>query len=119
MRQLKEKGYSKIYLWVLEKNERARRFYEKNGFTWNGDRLEGEEGGRKVTDLRYVLSFPKTKFSKQTKAVQSLPPMAAILNSLLLYRKLPVLPAARQPDGCDSILPKASSDRRAGFLRLF
>ncbi|EDO59898.1 hypothetical protein CLOLEP_03949 [[Clostridium] leptum DSM 753] len=45
--------------------------------------------------------------------------MAAILNSLLLYRKLPVLPAARQPDGCDSILPKASSDRRAGFLRLF
>ena len=63
MRQLKEKGYSKIYLWVLEKNERARRFYEKNGFTWNGDRLEGEEGGRKVTDLRYVLSFPKTNLS--------------------------------------------------------
>ena len=61
--QLKEKGYSKIYLWVLEKNERARRFYEKNGFTWNGDRLEGEEGGRKVTDLRYVLSFPKTNLS--------------------------------------------------------
>jgi len=47
----------------LEKNERARRFYEKNGFTWNGDRLEGEEGGRKVTDLRYVLSFPKTNLS--------------------------------------------------------
>lgn len=63
VRQLKEKGYSKIYLWVLEKNERARRFYEKNGFTWNGDRLEGEEGGRKVTDLRYVLSFPKTNLS--------------------------------------------------------
>lgn len=57
VRELGKYGYQKIYLWVLEENERARRFYEKNGFAWNGDRLESEEGGRQVTDLRYVFHF--------------------------------------------------------------
>ena len=83
VRQLKEKGYSKIYLWVLEKNERARRFYEKNGFTWNGDRLKGKKAGERsrILDMFYLSLkqiYLKHKFSKQTKAVQSLPPMAAI-----------------------------------------
>ena len=89
------------------------------GIVWKGKKA-GERS--RILDMFYLSLkkiYLKHKFSKQTKAVQSLPPMAAILNSLLLYRKLPVLPAARQPDGCDSILPKASSDRRAGFLRLF
>lgn len=89
------------------------------GIVWKGKKA-GERS--RILDMFYLSLkqiYLKHKFSKQTKAVQSLPPMAAILNSLLLYRKLPVLPAARQSDGCDSILPKASSDRRAGSLRLF
>ena len=53
--ELEKLGYSQIYLWVLEKNEKARKFYEKNYFFWNGDRLVSEEGGGTVTDLRYLL----------------------------------------------------------------
>lgn len=57
VRELGKAGYQELYLWVLEENDRARRFYEKNGFAWNGDRLKSEEGGRQVTDLRYVFRF--------------------------------------------------------------
>ena len=54
VRQLKEKGYSKIYLWVLEKNERARRFYEKNGFSASGAYLDDNIGGKSLKELQYV-----------------------------------------------------------------
>jgi GNAT superfamily N-acetyltransferase len=33
---LREAGYSRATLWVLEANERARRFYERAGWTWDG-----------------------------------------------------------------------------------
>jgi GNAT superfamily N-acetyltransferase len=33
---LRERGYRRATLWVLEANERARRFYEKAGWTWDG-----------------------------------------------------------------------------------
>ena len=32
IKEIKNKGYNKISLWTLEKNERAKRFYEKCGF---------------------------------------------------------------------------------------
>ena len=35
--ELNRMGFDKIYLWVLEENHSARAFYEKNGFTANGD----------------------------------------------------------------------------------
>ena len=34
-------GYSKVMLWVFEKNMRARRFYEKHGFTTEGKEKPG------------------------------------------------------------------------------
>lgn len=52
--QLKENGYSNIYLWVLEENQRARRFYEKMGFRANGDRMIQNIGGKDCTEIRYV-----------------------------------------------------------------
>jgi GNAT superfamily N-acetyltransferase len=33
---LREAGFSRATLWVLEANQRARRFYEKAGWTWDG-----------------------------------------------------------------------------------
>ena len=33
---LREAGYRRATLWVLEANERARRFYERAGWAWDG-----------------------------------------------------------------------------------
>lgn len=35
-RRLREAGYARAFLWVLETNERARRFYERAGWAWDG-----------------------------------------------------------------------------------
>ena len=51
---LKEKGYENIYLWALEDNARARRFYEKQGFHTNGDTTTMEISGKVLAEVRYV-----------------------------------------------------------------
>jgi len=40
-------------LWVLEANERARRFYERGGWTLDGGTRTGAVGGEQVAQLRY------------------------------------------------------------------
>lgn len=47
-------GFDKVYLYVLEGNERAARFYKKHGFTPTDDTLDCEVGGTTVTDIRYT-----------------------------------------------------------------
>lgn len=54
---LKEKGYPSVFLWVLKENERARYFYEKNGFYWNKEKLNFEIMGKTLTDYRYIYYF--------------------------------------------------------------
>ena len=39
-RQLRDEGFSRATLWVLETNDRARRFYERHGWVWDGTRGE-------------------------------------------------------------------------------
>ncbi|MGN0650550.1 MAG: GNAT family N-acetyltransferase [Oscillospiraceae bacterium] len=51
---LREQGFERIYLWALETNSRARRFYESQGFCENGDTLCCDIGGATVTDIRYI-----------------------------------------------------------------
>ena len=46
-------GYNNILLWVLENNQRARRFYEKNGFTCSGDFLNDNIGGKELREIMY------------------------------------------------------------------
>ncbi len=53
---LKRQGYDNIFLWVLNTNMRARRFYEKHGFMETSDLILCEVGGERVTDIRYVKS---------------------------------------------------------------
>lgn len=52
--ELKMQGYEKIFLWVLEENVRARRFYEKIGFLPTDDFLDDIIGGKKLREIRYV-----------------------------------------------------------------
>jgi len=52
---LKNKGYNEIIIWVLEENNRARRFYEKCGFLFDGTKKEIEIG-KILIEIRYVLN---------------------------------------------------------------
>jgi len=55
---IKEAGFKNVYLWVLNENQRARRFYEKNNWQCKAeDEYICEISGKKLTDIRYIYSF--------------------------------------------------------------
>ncbi|WP_406447189.1 GNAT family N-acetyltransferase [Streptomyces sp. NBC_01613] len=47
-------GHERMYLWVLEENARARRFYERSGFRADGVKEPFEVDGVPVPEVRYV-----------------------------------------------------------------
>lgn len=51
--QLEAMGYRKLFLWVLEGNQRARAFYERMGFRPSGTYRDDEIGGRPVREIQY------------------------------------------------------------------
>lgn len=55
--ELQKQGYQEVYLWVLEENLRARRFYEKMGFVHTGEYLDNTIGGKALREVRYLFSF--------------------------------------------------------------
>ena len=58
LRRLNLEGYPGCFLYVLRENDRARRFYEKHGFFWDGHSLEVTLTQDTVlTDLRYCRKF--------------------------------------------------------------
>jgi len=57
IKELKNIGFERIYLWTLEKNLKARAFYEKFGFTFDGEKGEHNFGGESLTVLRYAYFF--------------------------------------------------------------
>jgi len=54
---LADAGFTAATLWVLSSNERARRFYETNGWLLDGSDKDHTIGGRHVTELRYRRSL--------------------------------------------------------------
>lgn len=59
LHRLQAAGYPGCFLYVLRENGRARRFYEKHGFSWDGHSLEVALTPNDVlTDLRYCKTFP-------------------------------------------------------------
>jgi len=56
LRALRERGCYEASLWVLETNDRARRFYEVGGWIVDGSRIE-DIGGESVRELRYRISL--------------------------------------------------------------
>ena len=53
--ELKQCGFDKVLLWVLEENDRARKFYEKNGFICSEIFMNGNIGGKDVREVLYVI----------------------------------------------------------------
>lgn len=54
MEELKQCGFGKVLLWVLEDNHRARSFYEKNGFRCFEVFMEDHIGGKELREILYV-----------------------------------------------------------------
>lgn len=50
---LRAMGYGTAFLYVLDTNEKARRFYERQGYRWNGEQLACQVGEQALTDLCY------------------------------------------------------------------
>lgn len=55
--RLQKLGFNHIFLWVLEENYRARKFYEKMGFTSSGEFLDDDIGGKKLREVQYLRRF--------------------------------------------------------------
>lgn len=55
MEELKQCGFSKVLLWVLEENHRARKFYENNGFVSSGEFMDNNIGGKDVREILYIF----------------------------------------------------------------
>ena len=45
-------GQRPVFLWAFQENKRARRFYEKHGFRWDGSKRISEFDG--AVEVRYV-----------------------------------------------------------------
>jgi GNAT superfamily N-acetyltransferase len=55
---LADAGFGRAVLWVLDTNERARRFYQAAGWSLDGAAKDDTIGGVQVTELRYRRSLP-------------------------------------------------------------
>jgi GNAT superfamily N-acetyltransferase len=51
--RMRERGYPMAMLWVLTANDRARRFYEKQGWRWAGYEKLYQGDGFDIPELRY------------------------------------------------------------------
>jgi ribosomal protein S18 acetylase RimI-like enzyme len=54
--ELKRMEQKEIVLWVFEENYRARHFYAKNNFSYNGIKREVDWYGKPLVQLQYVLN---------------------------------------------------------------
>lgn len=59
VKELELLGFFDIFLWVLEDNFRARRFYEREGFKFSGKYLDSNIGGKALRELQYCRSVRK------------------------------------------------------------
>jgi GNAT superfamily N-acetyltransferase len=50
---LRTNGFRRVALWVLEGNERARRFYQAGGWTSDGAQKLDESFGIPIIEVRY------------------------------------------------------------------
>lgn len=53
--ELRALKFQTVLLWVLEENFRARRFYEKCGFTFCGESKQADFGGKELSEMLYIL----------------------------------------------------------------
>ncbi len=54
--ELAHLGYREIFLWTLEDNVRARKFYEKAGFVLSNNYLDDNIGGKELREVQYCYN---------------------------------------------------------------
>jgi GNAT superfamily N-acetyltransferase len=64
---LRMRGYEMATLWVLETNERARRFYEQAGWHHDGATRIEEQGTAKLREVRYACALTKSQAGVRQK----------------------------------------------------
>jgi len=55
--EINKQGFKNVFLWVLEDNANARKFYENKGFVFDGEYLNDKIGGKKLREVRYSYKF--------------------------------------------------------------
>jgi len=58
VRRCADAGHRRMLLWVLKGNDRARRFYERAGFTADGAEEPFDVDGVAVPEVRYARVLP-------------------------------------------------------------
>lgn len=53
--ELGKMGFDNVFLWVLEENQNARRFYEKCGFRQTERCLPSDIGGKELKEVQYCF----------------------------------------------------------------
>ncbi len=56
LKEISNNGYEKVCLWVLKNNGRARRFYEKFGFFFDGTEKKSLFSSE-IIEVRYILAI--------------------------------------------------------------
>ena len=59
--EMRRAGFTRATLWVLETNERARRFYEHAGWTWDGTRSTHQVECSNLPIVRYRVGLSHTR----------------------------------------------------------
>ncbi|MBL8920528.1 MAG: GNAT family N-acetyltransferase [Myxococcaceae bacterium] len=59
-KDLHARGFQPLTAWVFEKNQRARRFFEKHGWTTDGEVKVETIGGKSVRELRHSLQVRRS-----------------------------------------------------------
>jgi ribosomal protein S18 acetylase RimI-like enzyme len=54
IKRLKDQSFRTITLWVFEENQRARAFYEKYGYSFDGTKEQSDIGGKLLNEMRYI-----------------------------------------------------------------
>ena len=57
--ELQGLGFQEIFLWALAENQRARKFYENNGFVQTKHCMEHVIGGKKLLEVQYYRAVAK------------------------------------------------------------
>ena len=57
--ELKDMGYRKVYLWVLEDNKNARQFYERFGFALSDKTQTDIYDGKELKELMYTYQMER------------------------------------------------------------
>ena len=60
--ELKKSGYNEIFLWVLEENYPAIKFYEKNGFIKTDKFIDDNIGGKPLREIQYILNSDRRAY---------------------------------------------------------